>query len=159
MSHHIEFTTLGRHLARVEDDILFIRWNGEVSLEEIQEMYEVALRIRARFPVVLGLNDGRLGTGLSVEARRFAVENRTSASRIDAVATFGASFPKRVFGTMILRAATSLIGCRTRMEFFNSEAEARGWLIAQRENILAEREARAPRSQPVPRLTLDARGP
>ena len=65
---------------------------------------------------------------------------------VNAVAGFGASFAVRVAVTLMMRAVRFFKSDMPVMEFFETEAEARVYLAAERARIAAKKGSAGPRS-------------
>ncbi|WP_437620102.1 hypothetical protein [Sorangium sp. So ce1151] len=60
-------------------------------------------------------------------------------ARLDAVAILGAAFSARVIATLAAKGVQLLTSRSCPVEFFDTEREARAWLLAQRGALRATR--------------------
>ncbi|WP_437686901.1 STAS/SEC14 domain-containing protein [Sorangium sp. So ce176] len=78
-------------------------------------------------------------TGTVPPSSRKALAEGLRHVRFAAVAIFGASFSVRVISTLAMKSVQILTRQSYPVEFFDTEAEARAWLLAQRDAIRAQR--------------------
>ena len=120
---------IGAHSLIEEDEIIRMRFSGEISLSDIQQVIARVDAVIARhggFGVIAEMRDA---SPLSLEARRYAV--RWENVRLGfGVAIVGANLVVR---TLLSRAISIFRGdSLARLEFFKSESEAHEWLLQQR---------------------------
>jgi hypothetical protein len=130
---------MGRHWLRREGDVLFVRWHGVATLDDMQALHEVANQVRAEHGYAVSLQDGTHGKGMTPEARRWLM---SLPRRTEVIAIFGAPFFARVAGTMVQRAMSLLLEHAPAVGFFETEAEARAFLDDERRRLLARLHAR-----------------
>ena len=126
-----EWQAVGNHKVRVEGDIVFSRWQGVGSLAEIQAYHAIVERVIAERGQVYCLIDMSNTGRPTPEARQWMTE-WSRRFHVNAVAGFGASFAVRVAVTLMMRAVRFFKGSEFLTEFFETEAEARAFLAAER---------------------------
>ena len=136
MTDSSEWQAIGNQRVRVEGDTVFSRWSGSPSMAEIQGYHAVLERVIAEKGRVFCLIDMANTHHPPPEARQWLTE-WSRRFHIDAIAGFRASFAVRVASTLILRAIRFFKGSALIMEFFETEAEARAFLAAERARLAA----------------------
>jgi hypothetical protein len=123
----------GRADTRFEPpDLLYIRLAGILDEAEAIRGVEALVSSCARAPNGgLVLADLRDLTSITPAARREAVQ-RSKSAVIRAAAMVGASFHVRVLVTLVRKGAQLVLGRSYPLRFFNTEIEARQWLVTQR---------------------------
>ncbi|WP_437895699.1 STAS/SEC14 domain-containing protein [Sorangium sp. So ce124] len=121
------------------DGVLFITVVGDISEQMARTITAACQRLRDSGRDVLVLSDARGNGAISPQARKAFAEGLSSA-RLDAVALFGASFSLRVIGTLIFKSMNLLAQRSHSIAFFDTEGEARAWLLAQRDALRAGRQ-------------------
>lgn len=127
-----EFLRVGRHLLRVEGDVVFVIWNGDVGLEDVRELFDAVDRACAGQPMLFMLSDSRSTGSFDPEARRWVMQQSRGRRQIALSVVFGASFPVRVVGNMIHRAMRLFVPDAPEIVFFGTEAEARAFIDEER---------------------------
>jgi hypothetical protein len=136
-----ELIRIGNHEVRVEGDIVFTRWDGPATLDEIKAHHAVMERVIAEKGRVFNLIDMRGAHQPPPEARRWMAEWSTRF-RVNAVAGFGASFAMRTISMLLVRAIRILRGSEGGpIVFVATEAEARAFLKSERARLHQAREA------------------
>ncbi|WP_437981074.1 STAS/SEC14 domain-containing protein [Sorangium sp. So ce117] len=120
------------------DGVLFVAIVGDISEQMARAITAACQRMRDSGRDVLVLSDARGNGALPPPARKAFAEGLSSA-RLDAVAVFGASFSLRVIGTLVLKSMNLLAQRSHAIAFFDTEGEARAWLLAQRDALRAGR--------------------
>lgn len=129
-----DFRPLGAHSYRIEGDVLFFRMKGVVSLADMCEILRLTAEVKEANGAVFTLYDSRENTGLDPAARKYATDHGSEKTHVVAAASFGAPFAMRVVVNMLNRANGILHKSRaTPTMLFNTEAEARAYLLAARE--------------------------
>jgi hypothetical protein len=130
---------IGRHtLIYGDDGVSILIYRGQVSYDEMRET--LATEDLSNVPdVVLVICNLREFGGMDGETRRLGATNPKPAKRYF-TAYIGAGFSLRVFVNMWNRATNFLQGEKYVAGFFDDEASARAWLLAQREAFERERE-------------------
>jgi hypothetical protein len=136
MTDPSEWQAIGNHKVRVEDDLVFSCWASPGTLAEIQAYHGILERVIAEKGRVFCLIDMANTHHPPPEARQWLTE-WSRRFHIDAIAGFRASFAVRVASTLILRAIRFFKGSALIMEFFETEAEARAFLAAERARLAA----------------------
>lgn len=134
MGHSMEaFEVMGRHLLRREGDILFVKFQGPIDIQEMQLLFAAMVQMREGSPVVFHLYDGARAGLTSPAARRWAAENMTATHRAAGIACYGVSAVVRAIAELHTRAiALFRKQAAVPMVYFATEAEARAWIDRQR---------------------------
>lgn len=132
-----DFRPLGGHKARIDGDLVFLRVKGVVTLTDMMEFMRVQVSVKREHGAVYMLYDSRENTGLDPAARKYATDHASEESRVTAAASFGAPFSMRVLVNMLNRAHEMLRVEGTRVQLFDTEAEARTYLEAERRRLTA----------------------
>jgi hypothetical protein len=125
---------IGLHLVRFEHpDTFFIRLVGDVSGNEASEIVAFLNQRSDLLRFKFTLTDmGRAGS-LDSEAKRVL----RTLPRYDGVAIFSASKAMRLIAQLINKAVIMWQrGENTPMMFFDTEAEARAWIVQHREVLI-----------------------
>ncbi|WP_437314872.1 STAS/SEC14 domain-containing protein [Sorangium sp. So ce385] len=120
------------------DGILYIALHGDMSEDMMRAMMAALRRTVEGGREVLVLGDLRRAGVIPALARKMAAEEMRTA-RLDAAAAVGASFSVRVVVTLVTKGVQLLTGRPYPLEFFDSESEARAWLLAQRDALRGKR--------------------
>lgn len=129
------FRPLGGHQARIEGDTIHLKVEGVVTLSDMVDFMHAQAQVRREHGFVFMLYDSRKNTGLEPAARKYATDHTTPESRIDAAASFGAPFAIRVLVNMLNRAHDMLGREGARTLLFETEAQAREYLDAERRRL------------------------
>ncbi|MDI1475179.1 hypothetical protein [Polyangium sp. y55x31] len=123
---------IGRHsLIYGRDGVSTMIYRGRVSCDEMRKI--LSTEDLSNVPdVVLLICDMRAFEGMDGETRRLGATNPKPAKRYF-TAYLGAGFSLRVFVNMWNRATNFIHGEKYVAAFFDDEASARAWLLAQRE--------------------------
>jgi len=132
-----DFRPLGAHSYRIEGDLLFFRMKGVVSLADMIEILRLTAEVKMANGAVFTLYDSRENTGLEPAARKYATDHGSEKTQVAASASFGAPFAMRVVVNMLNRANGLLHKTSIPTMLFNTEAEARAYLQAAREEVQA----------------------
>ncbi len=120
------------------DGILYATAHGDLSEEIVRSVAAASRRIAESGREVLVLTDVSRIKAIPHDVRKLMASGALEA-RHDAVAVVGASFALRVAATLTSRSLRLLTSRSYPVEFFATEAEARAWLLAQRDVIRARR--------------------
>ena len=120
------------------DGILCTVLDGTFSEDMGRALAATCLRLTESGRDVLLLCDTHRASALPSAARK-VVAHEMRGVRLAAVAVVGASFTMRVASTLTYKGIQIVTGQSYPLEFFATEAEARAWLLAQREALRAER--------------------
>ena len=110
-------------------DVIMVRLQGDISLEEVQQFTEVARPVTAGVHYWL-LDSSRAGH-FGAEARKWAADSRPP-SGYRGTAVFGVNFSQRVLATMLMTAMRLLQPQRPPIYLFATEAQARAWVKSAR---------------------------
>jgi hypothetical protein len=132
MSDPGAWRSLGNHKVRVEGDIVFSVWDGPSTLAEVQALHAIYERVIAERGRAYSLIDLRKAHTPPPDTRRW-INDWSERYQLAAVACFGASFTVRTVSTLLVRAIRLVRGpIGGRVEFFETEAQARAFLASQR---------------------------
>ncbi|WP_437600701.1 STAS/SEC14 domain-containing protein [Sorangium sp. So ce590] len=120
------------------DGILRLEIHGDVTGDRARTILGALRRLAESGREVLVLADARHTGAIPPSVRKVVAEEVRSA-RIDAVAILGAGFSLRVILTLLAKGVQLLTGRSYPQQFFGTEAEARAWLLAQRDALRARR--------------------
>jgi hypothetical protein len=140
MTDASEWQSIGKHRFRVEGDLIYSVWDGPSTLAEIQAANAMIERVIAEHGRAFCLHDMRKAHRPPPDARQWLTE-WSARVKVAAVACFGTSFTVRTFATLLVRAIRFLKGPEGILEFFETEAQARAFINAER----ARAEPPAPR--------------
>lgn len=130
-----DFRPVGDHSVRIEGDIIFLRIKGVVKVEDMMQFLRLQAQVKRERGLAFVLYDSRENTGLDPAARKYATDHAESDSRVDAAASFGAPFGMRVLVNMLNRALTMLRKDGALVQLFDTEAQARQYLEAERARL------------------------
>jgi hypothetical protein len=114
---------------------MVVRVKGVVKLADMAEFMRLQAQVKRERGTVSVLYDSRENTGLDPAARKYATDHASVESRVDAAASFGAPFGMRVLVNMLNRAHEMLRKEGTRVQLFDTEAQARQYLDAERRRL------------------------
>ncbi|WP_437318071.1 STAS/SEC14 domain-containing protein [Sorangium sp. So ce385] len=120
------------------DGILRVALRGDLTDDRARAVIGVLRRAAESGRDVLVLADVRHTGSIPASARKVSSEEMRTA-RVDAVAIVGASFSQRVVVTLLAKGVHILTGQLYPQQFFDTEGEARAWLLAQRGALRARR--------------------
>ncbi|WP_437731673.1 STAS/SEC14 domain-containing protein [Sorangium sp. So ce1335] len=118
------------------DGFLYTELEGDLTEEAARAVAAACRRVNDSGREVLMLCDGR-HTGTVAASSRKALVDGLRTVRFRAIAIFGASFPVRVISTLAMKSVQILNRKAYPLEFFETKAEARAWLLAQRDAMRA----------------------
>lgn len=127
-----DWVPIGRHLARVAPDGVFVRARGEILPGESVALCDYLLPLYQRNGWVFVILDASALTGMGAEARR---ENAAwhRAHRIDVQAVvFGAGLLVRTVFTLLGSAVRLLGNAQREIRFVATEADALAWVEDRR---------------------------
>ncbi|WP_438015355.1 STAS/SEC14 domain-containing protein [Sorangium sp. So ce315] len=116
------------------DGLLCTHVEGDLSVDAALALAAACRRINDSGRDVLMLCDSR-HMGTVPAPTRKAMADGFRPVRFIAIAVFGASFTVRVISTLAIKSIQILNRQAYPVEFFETEAEARAWLAAQREVV------------------------
>ena len=124
--------SIGTHRFRIEEDIVFVIAQGEITAEEIITLCEHCLLIYQKYGQVYEIVDATAGGSMSAEARRrYAEWFRSHPFQIQAV-VFGASRLLRTVFALITNAMRLLGRSEVQTHFVATESEARSFVAQHR---------------------------
>ena len=138
------FLPLGTHEYRIEEDLLFLRYSGQLTPEHAREIMSLVHTVRARWGRVLVLTDSSRGAVMPPQTRKAFMDLLTPATRMDYQAVFGMPGPMRVIAFLLTRAARLMGRSQLEIEFFATETAARAYLNAKREYLQTRAGLRSP---------------
>lgn len=122
---------VGPHWLEIEPpDVLHIHYEGDVDVEHFKVFDANVLRFPPQTRVYV-LRDARRGGTLSAATRMYVAQH-VDVRRIAAMVTYGSSFQSRTVATMLNKAMRRLHSETGVAVFFETEAEARAWIAADR---------------------------
>jgi len=120
------------------DGLLVIATDGDVLEDNARALVDAFQRLTDSGREVLVLADARRCGAVAPAARKVYLDGLRSA-RLDGIAVFGAGFHIRVMATLIVKSINLLTKRFPLLVFFETEAEARAWLLEQRGALRAGR--------------------
>lgn len=132
MSHRPPATTswqpLGPHLYRIEDDTIFVRTNGNATLESTAQYTDLCRQLVAQNGYVLSIVDMAVSGVAPPEVRRYQAQAaRDFPPGCNEIAIFGMNGLARTFVQLIARASSLMNGREPGVEFVRDEAAALRW--------------------------------
>ncbi|WP_044966417.1 MULTISPECIES: STAS/SEC14 domain-containing protein [Sorangium] len=127
-----------RALCEDAEGILCTAIEGDISDDTARAIAAACRRLSESGRAVLVLSDARRTGTISASARKVMAEELRGV-RFDAIAVFGASFAVRVVSTLAAKSVQILTRQSYPVEFFETEGEARAWLLSQRDALRATR--------------------
>jgi hypothetical protein len=123
---------LGKHLIRTQDDVVFVRAQGEVTGPEIIALCEEVLRVQNQFGWAFEIVDARAAGMMSAEARQQnAAWLRQNPLDVE-VAVFGANLIWRTIFSLMSNALRLLSSSQPLLHLVATEAEAWAWVDQRR---------------------------
>lgn len=114
---------------RIEEDVVFVRVTGSLTLRDFEHIAEINTQLRRQYGYALGLYDASRMDGIEPDARKALKTSPTLRDAgADVTAIFGASYTIQTLGNMIDRAMTALGRRTTGRRFFVNETLARAYL-------------------------------
>ena len=133
---------MGKHEIRIEGDVLFLKWVGELSQSDVREIFDTMARMLAEHKWVFMVIDARNATGWGRDARRTAID-WPHQHRVGAVVHIGASLTIRALTGLIAPALKMLRRASPVPMYVNDEEQALACVQARRRELLASAEPRA----------------
>lgn len=130
-----DFRRVGDHGVRIDGDLIILSIKGVVTLDDMVEFMRLQVQVKRERGSVFVLYDSRQNTGLDPAARKYATDHADVDSRVSAAASFGAPFGMRVLVNMLNRALVMLHRDGTMVQLFDTEAQARQYLEAERARL------------------------
>lgn len=129
---------LGRHLVRLEGDIIWIRQSGALSLDEMVSLFELFENLYERYGYAMCLGDATHAENPSAEVRRYLAERLKQRIYPSHSALFGASAVVRTLTTLTQRAIELVTRKSAPYSFHKDEAAARERLERERPLLQAK---------------------
>jgi hypothetical protein len=129
---------IGRHLVRFEDDIVFTRQSGEMSMEELRQIIEIYTGFISRVPRCFALYDVTDGVPLG-PAQRKLIKEWSQQHPFAGAAFFGASMIVRAITTLVMNATEMFRRGKSQPSLFcKTEQEARQWIDELRRTLASQ---------------------
>lgn len=129
-----DWQSIGNHRVLIDEDILLIRFVGDISIEHARAITVLQEQIIARHGHLFAITDLSAGGTFSPEGRRFLGEWNKKFS-IAGLAQYGGSLVARVTAILMLGAIRALRGHVPDIKYVSDEAEGRAWIGAQRQKL------------------------
>jgi len=124
---------IGKHLLRIEEDLVFVVAQGEITGDEIIALCEQLLIVHKKYGWVFEIVDAKAAGSMGAQARRQnAAWHRHHRVDLEGV-VFGANLLVRTIFSLVLNAFRMLGSDQVQMHFMATEAEARAWVEQRRE--------------------------
>lgn len=133
-----QWQEVGTHRVRVEEDTLYIRFIGDVSLEHTMAIMRMQEQILEKHGRLFAITDLREGGAFLPDGRRYLAE-WNKKNTVTGVAQYGGSLMPRVMATLMLGAIRALGGRVPEMKYVNNEEEGRAWVAEQRRKLSAKK--------------------
>jgi hypothetical protein len=137
-----DWTAIGRHRYRIQDDVLCFETVGDFSADEMRALNTLQMELVGRYGYALFFVNNREPGMLSSEARRAAIENNRQQAAPWSMALIGfegtGAFLARTAVLLAAQGIRLITGRRFYLEFFSSEEQATSWLDKQRQHHRAE---------------------
>lgn len=133
------FCPVGKHLARLDGDILWICLHGIVELSEMVVITSLPRQLYERYGYALVLCDATHAMGPTAETRRYHNQQHKVQVFPSHSALYGASILVRSVVLLAQRATELVTGKKTPASFHKTEAEARAQLDLQRPRLSPKR--------------------
>jgi len=132
------FQSLGKHLCRIEGDLVWLRAYGLMDVPDVASLIEICFGVCKRYGYALVLIDAAYLTGITSAARRLQADRAKELFVPTHTATYGAGILIRTLLIMIHRAHSLITGKERPVSFCADEARAREQLDVARVKIRAE---------------------
>ncbi len=126
-----DWISIGPHQVRIEDDIVHVRFHGDIIPPETKELLEVCQRVHQQHGRLFLLFDTVHAGIVSAESRRMFVQWNLTYP-VAAVVNFGGGMVQRALAVLITNAIRIVSKKSPAMAYLSTEAEARDWLNEQR---------------------------
>lgn len=132
---HNEAIPMGTHLVHVDGDSLEVTARGQLTGDDMQQLFEHFARIKQKHGMLFVLYNGAQCTGLDEGARKLGSKLRGEETHSNLRVAFGLPFTVHVILNMILRAHMLLRGRTFAVHVFKQEHEARAFFVMEREKL------------------------
>ena len=124
---------------RIEDDLIFVRVYGHLEEPQIPHLLQIMRQFQQHKPHdrFFLLVDLHATTGLPPAMRRTLAQFMGELQPA-AMGMFGANSEQRGAHALLMGAVTGVSGQRPNTAYFHTEAEARVWLLSERQRLLGE---------------------
>ena len=134
-----DWRPFGKHVMRIDGDVLFARTQGEITGDEVITLLQHLRQIEHRYGYVFEVVDASVGGNMSADARRQnAAWHKQNRIHIEVV-VFGASLLIRTMVTLLSNAFRLLGSQQITPHFFASEADAWAWVDKRRVELRAKK--------------------
>jgi hypothetical protein len=121
---------------RAESDLVFVRPRGSFEQEQIAALHSIVKQIKEQqHEPLFFLIDLRESAKVPPALRRMLTQMMAEFTPA-AVAVYGANAEQRGTHALLMGALTGISGRRPNDAYFDTEAEARAWLLAERQRLL-----------------------
>jgi hypothetical protein len=127
--YHFEHADL-----RIEQDLVSVRTHGSLKEVHLPRLGGLLQQIREQHGKIFVLIDMRGGETIPPPMRR-TIAQIMADSMPAATAVYGASVEQRGGHALLMGAVNGVSGHRPNVAYFQSEAEAREWLAAERQRL------------------------
>lgn len=132
---------VGSHVVREEGDIAVLIFNGNITAEDMQEVFSIFQKMIERH--------GRYGTlvnayrmGWVTPGARQVIGQWPFTSLSFGTSVFGAGLATHAVMTLIIRALQLVGRGHLALEFFKTQADAQAWITARSRQAAAAQQAR-----------------
>ena len=132
------FQSLGKHLCRIEGDLVWLRAYGLMDVPDVAVLIEICFGVCKRYGYALVLIDSTHLSGITSAARRLQADRSKELFAPTHTATYGAGIVIRTLLIMIHRAHSLITGKERLLSFCADEAGAREQLDLARVRLRAE---------------------
>lgn len=123
---------VGTHEVRIDDDIIWVRNHGVVTLADQLQLDAVCRAMHTRWGYILVLSDVRELASVSPEARRELHQRVRNQTYLSHTVIYGANLMIRTMALLTQRAAELFIKRSFPVSFAKDEHEGRALLAGQR---------------------------
>ncbi|MFO0578740.1 MAG: hypothetical protein U1A78_32460 [Polyangia bacterium] len=131
------WTQIGKHLLRIEQDVVFIRVKGEITAPEIVALLDRLVLIDRQYGRVFEIVDAREAGPITAATRHENAQwyrnNRLNADLV----VYNASLVVRTVFTLFMNALRLFDKADVNMHFVATEAEAVAWVAERRKKLKA----------------------
>jgi hypothetical protein len=129
-----DWIPIGTHQLRIEDDLAYLRINGDINPPDTKGLLEHFQRVHQQKGHLFLLFDAVHAGTISAESRRMFIEwNRTYP--IAAVVNFGGGMVQKALAVLLHNAIRIMTKKAPLFAYLATEAEARKWLDEQRRTL------------------------
>jgi len=129
---------LGTHLVRVDEDLVFNRIIGVLTLEDSQQLVAICTAVVEQYGYVLVLTDNTRAGVPTPDARKFQTDQLRRPLHPSLAVVFGSSLIGRTSVAMVMRAVELFTGKKLPVAMVADEQSARKLLREARERFRAQ---------------------